>query len=117
MSAVRQMHEKMSLRRSLRHAGISRRMWYHKPKARNVGLDLATVQVVQGISGKTPPMTRAAWQSKCAARRILPQIARRYREYSEDWAGLSLKRQKTISFAPIAISSSRTHRTSYGRLT
>ena len=53
LSAVRQMHEKMSLRRSLRHAGISRHMWYHKPKARNVGLDLATVQVVQRISGKT----------------------------------------------------------------
>ena len=42
-------------------------------------------------------MTRAAWQPRCAARRILPQIARRYREYSEDWAGLSLKRQKMTS--------------------
>ena len=30
------------------------RMWYHKPKARNVGLDPATVQVVQRIGGKRP---------------------------------------------------------------
>ena len=37
------MHEKMSLRRSLRYAGISRRMWYHKPPTREIGLDLATV--------------------------------------------------------------------------
>ena len=54
MSAVRELHEKMNLRKSLRYAGISRRMWYHKPKARNVGLDPATVQVVQRIGGKRP---------------------------------------------------------------
>ena len=47
-------------------------------------------------------MARVAWQPRCAARHILPQIARRYKEYSEDWAGLSLKRQKMTSFAPIA---------------
>ena len=54
MSAVRELYEKMSLCRSLRYAGISRRMWYHKPKARNVGLDPATVQAVQRIGGKRP---------------------------------------------------------------
>ena len=43
MSAVRELYEKMSLRRSLRYAGISRHMWYHKPKARDIGLDMATV--------------------------------------------------------------------------
>ena len=102
MSVVRELCEKMSRRKSLLYAGISRRMWYHKPKAREIGLDLATVKVVQRIRGKRP---------------ILPQIARRYREYSEDRAGLSLKRQKTTSFAPIASSSSRMHRTSYERLT
>ena len=82
MSAVRELHEKMSLRRSLRYAGISRRMWYHKPKARNVGLDPATVQVVQRIGGKRPTYGTRRMAAKCAARRILPQIARRYREYS-----------------------------------
>ena len=54
MSAVRELYEKMSLRRSLRYAGISRHMWYHKPKARNVGPDMATVQAVQRIGGKRP---------------------------------------------------------------
>ena len=54
MSAVRELYEKMSLRRSLRYAGISRHMWYHKPKARDIGLDLATVQAVQRIGGKRP---------------------------------------------------------------
>ena len=49
MSAVRELYEKMSLRRSLRYAGISRHMWYHKPKARDIGLDPATVQAVQRI--------------------------------------------------------------------
>ena len=53
LSAIRELHEKMSLRRSLRYAGISRRMWYHKLQTREIGLDLATVQVVQRISGKT----------------------------------------------------------------
>ena len=54
MSAVRELYEKMSLRRSLRYAGISRHMWYHKPKARDIGLDPATVQAVQRIGGKRP---------------------------------------------------------------
>ena len=36
-------YEKMSLRKSLLYTGISRRMWYHKPEAREIGLDLATV--------------------------------------------------------------------------
>ena len=54
MIAVRELYEKMSLRKSLRYAGISRRMWYHKPKAMEIELDLATVQVAQGIGGKRP---------------------------------------------------------------
>ena len=54
MIAVRELYEKMSLRKSLRYAGISRRMWYHKPKAREIELDLATVQVAQGIGGRRP---------------------------------------------------------------
>ena len=43
MSADRELHEKMSLRKSLFYAGISRRMWYHKPKAREIGRDLDVV--------------------------------------------------------------------------
>ena len=54
MSAVRELHEKMSLRKSLYYVGISRRMWYHKPKAREIGLDLTTVKVVQRIGNKRP---------------------------------------------------------------
>ena len=62
MSAVRELYEKMSLRRSLRYAGISRHMWYHKPKARDIGLDPATVQAVQRIGGKRP-----AYGTRCIA--------------------------------------------------
>ena len=52
MCAVRQLHEKMSMRKSLRYAEISRYMWHHKSGTREVGPDPATVRVVQRIDGK-----------------------------------------------------------------
>ena len=54
MSAVRELYQKTGLRKSLRYAEVSRRMWYHKPKAGEIGLDPTTVQAVQRIGGKRP---------------------------------------------------------------
>ena len=48
----------------------------------DLGLDLAAVKAVQRIGARDLPMARVVWQSRCTARHILPQIARRYREYS-----------------------------------
>ena len=117
MSAVRELYEKMSLRRSLRYAGISRHMWYHKPKARNVGLDMATVQAVQRIGGKRPAYgtRRMAAQVCCKThtatnRKKIQRIFRRL-----GW--IEPQKTKNDIIAPIASSSSRMHRTSYGRLT
>ena len=74
MSAVRELYEKMSLRKSPSYAGISRRMWYHKPKAKEIGLDPETVQVVQRIGGKRPTYgtRRMAAQVCQAVRDICP---------------------------------------------
>ena len=54
MNAARQMHQKFSLRKSLEYAGVSRRMWYHKPKAREIGLNQATAKAVQRIGAERP---------------------------------------------------------------
>ena len=44
LSAVRQMHEKMSLHKSLLCTGISRRMRHHRPKAMGIRQDMTTVK-------------------------------------------------------------------------
>ena len=54
MRAASQIHEKMSLCRSLGLAGISRCMWYHTLTPRNVRPDPDTVDVVQRIGLRHP---------------------------------------------------------------
>ena len=117
MSAVRELHEKMSLRKSLLYAGISRCMWYHKPKAREIGLDLATVKVVQRIGGKRPTYgtrrmaTQVCQETHTATNR--KKIQRIFRRLG--W--IEPQKTKNDIIAPIASSSSQMHRTGYGRLT
>ena len=117
LSAVRELYEKMSLRKSLCYAGISRRMWYHKPKARNVGLDPATVQVVQRIGGKRPTYgTRRMAAQVCRETHTATnrkKIQRIFRKLG--W--IEPQKTKNDIIAPIACSSSRMHQTSYGRRT
>ena len=52
LNAVRELHEKISLRKSLRYAGISRRMWYRKSKTRETGLGSGSRKAVQKIGSK-----------------------------------------------------------------
>ena len=117
MSAVRELCEKMSLRKSLSYAGISRRMWYHKPKAREIGLDPETVQVVQRIGGKRPTYgTRRMAAQVCRETRTATnrkKIQRIFRKIG--W--IESQKTKNDIIAPIANSSSRMHRTCYGRRT
>lgn len=54
MNAAKLMHEQLSLRKSLKYAGISRRRWYYKPKPREIGLNPAVVDAVRRISKRRP---------------------------------------------------------------
>ena len=48
------MHGQMSLRKSLGYAGISRSMWYYKPRPREVELKPDVVDAVRRIGGRRP---------------------------------------------------------------
>ena len=54
MNAVKSMQKQMSLSKSLRYAGVSKCMWYHKPKPREIELNQDIVDAVQKISVKRP---------------------------------------------------------------
>ena len=54
MNAAKQMVLQMSLTKSIRYAGISRKMWYHISKPRTIGLDKDTVRAVQDIAARRP---------------------------------------------------------------
>jgi putative transposase len=83
MSAVKSMIGNISLRRSLFYAGVSRNMWYHTKKPRNIPVDLQTSNTVQKIGASRPTYgTRrmAATLSKLGKPVNRKQIQRIYRK-------------------------------------
>ena len=54
MRVARQLTEKMSLRRSLSYAGISRSKWYHLQSPRNIPLKKIVSDKVQEIATQRP---------------------------------------------------------------
>ena len=54
MRVARQLTEKMSLRRSLSYAGISRNKWYHLQSPRNIPLKKTVSDKVQEIATQRP---------------------------------------------------------------
>jgi transposase InsO family protein len=54
MTVAKQLTEQLSLRRALLLSGISRNMWYHIKKPRNIAVDPAVFQTVQKIGSVRP---------------------------------------------------------------
>ena len=54
MSAVRMMCDVIGLNRSLLLCGVSKKMWYHTPKPRDVAIDPAISDMVQKIAPMRP---------------------------------------------------------------
>ena len=68
MNAARQLiNQQMSLRKALEHAGVSRRVWYYKPRRREIGLNPGMVGAVKRISVRRPTY---------GTRRMAAQISR-----------------------------------------
>ena len=67
MSAAKLMHERLSLRKSLEYADISRRRWCYKPRPREIELNPAVVDAVRRIGRRRPTY---------GTRRMAAQVAR-----------------------------------------
>ena len=54
MNAAKQLNQQLSLRKSLKYAGISKCMWYYEPTPRSVPLNKTVVDAVRDISSRRP---------------------------------------------------------------